>query len=123
VAGGGLRPAVGAVEPAQAESGFAATAARAVPAAAGPVPAADSPGTMAKASTTGRAPRPSSRTPAFTPASSAEWNPAVSIRLCGLTVTRTLITKPGIVVDTDDESIRSGRVKVPPPEGRRCPPC
>jgi hypothetical protein len=29
----------------------------------------------------------------------------------------TLITKPGIVVDTDDVSIRSGAVKVRPPEG------
>jgi hypothetical protein len=28
----------------------------------------------------------------------------------------TLITRPGVVVDTDDVSIRSGRVKVPPPE-------
>jgi hypothetical protein len=33
----------------------------------------------------------------------------------------TLITKPGIVVDTDDVSIRSGRVKVSPPEGPGVP--
>ena len=33
----------------------------------------------------------------------------------------TLITKPGIVVDADDVSIRSGRVKVPPPEGPGVP--
>jgi hypothetical protein len=33
----------------------------------------------------------------------------------------TLITKPGIVVDADDVSIRSGRVKVPPPEGPEVP--
>jgi len=33
----------------------------------------------------------------------------------------TLITKPGIVVDTDDVSIRSGTVKVPPPEGPEVP--
>ena len=33
----------------------------------------------------------------------------------------TLITKPGIMVDADDVSIRSGRVKVPPPEGPGVP--
>jgi hypothetical protein len=33
----------------------------------------------------------------------------------------TLITKPGIVVDTDDVSIRSGTVKVRPPEGPGVP--
>jgi uncharacterized protein DUF1707 len=33
----------------------------------------------------------------------------------------TLITKPGIVIDTDDVSIRSGRVKVPPPAGPGVP--
>ena len=33
----------------------------------------------------------------------------------------TLITRPGVVVDTDDVSIRSGRVKVPPPEGPGVP--
>jgi len=33
----------------------------------------------------------------------------------------TLITKPGIVVEADDVSIRSGRVKVPPPEGPEVP--
>ena len=33
----------------------------------------------------------------------------------------TLITKPGIVVYTDDVSIRSGMVKVPPPEGTGMP--
>jgi hypothetical protein len=32
-----------------------------------------------------------------------------------------LITKPGIVVDTDDVSIRSGTVKVRPPEGPETP--
>ena len=33
----------------------------------------------------------------------------------------TLITKPGIVVDADDVSIRSGTVNVPPPEGPGVP--
>jgi len=33
----------------------------------------------------------------------------------------TLITKPGIVVDTDDVSIRSGTVKVRPPRGPEVP--
>lgn len=33
----------------------------------------------------------------------------------------TLITKPGIVVDADDVSIRSGTIKVPPPEGPGMP--
>ena len=33
----------------------------------------------------------------------------------------TLITKPGIVVDADDVSIRSGTVKVRPPEGPEVP--
>ena len=33
----------------------------------------------------------------------------------------TLITKPGIAVDADDVSIRSGVVKVRPPEGPEVP--
>jgi len=33
----------------------------------------------------------------------------------------TLITRPGIVVDTDDVSTSSGTVKVPPPEGPEVP--